>query len=30
MYKAYLDMIQETNRCALPEAGPLFDLRDVH
>ncbi len=29
-YKTYLDMIQETDRCALPEAGPLFDLRGVH
>ncbi|MFH1034492.1 MAG: putative nucleotidyltransferase substrate binding domain-containing protein [Pseudomonadota bacterium] len=29
-YRTYLDLIQETDRCALPEAGPLFDLRGVH
>lgn len=27
--RTYLGMIQETDRCALPEAGPLFDLRAV-
>jgi CBS domain-containing protein len=29
-YKTFVDMIQEIDRCALPEAGPLFDLRGVH